>query len=45
MKELGISKVKEVGRSRLSFLQRFGRNQRRVALVAPASGQKKGVML
>ena len=36
-------KVREVGRIKASVLQRFGRNQRRAALVAPNLGQPKGI--
>lgn len=36
--------MREVGRLKASPLMRFGRNQRRAALVAPGAGQKKGVV-
>jgi hypothetical protein len=36
-------KVREVGTLKKSFLERFGKNQRRAALVARRSGQPMGI--
>jgi hypothetical protein len=36
-------RIKEIGRLRSSFLERFGRNQRRAFQVSPSSGERKGV--